>query len=196
MSKMFEPAFLGKVNKKGELISRLEELHILLRDMPQLDAAERPANFSKTAAQLISPRIMGNADKDLKLLACCCVVDMFRISAPDLLFSDEECVSIFEIFVLQLRSLATCEPSTGNGIKVMYILQSLATVNTCVLPVILASSGVAGASEVVLGMFHALISSIHADHDEEGTNICHVSVFTNILISFISALIGRFKCAF
>ena len=167
MSKLFEPAFLGKVSKKGDLISRLNELHVLLRDMPQLEATERPANFSKTAAQLISPRIMGNTDKDIRLLACCCIVDMFRISAPDILFSDEECVSIFEVFVAQLRNLSTCDPFAGNGIKVMYILHSLATVNTCVLPVILASSGVAGAEEVVLGLFHALISSIHAEHDEE-----------------------------
>ena len=167
VTQMFEPAYLGKVTRKSDIISRLNELHVLLREMPQLEAAERPAGFTKTAAQLISQRIMANTDKDMRLLACCCIVDMFRISAPDIPYSDEECVTIFEALVSILRGLATCDPSVGNGTKIVYILQSLATVKTCVLPVILASSGVPGAEDVQLGMFHALVSSVHADHGEE-----------------------------
>ena len=50
----------------------------------------------------------------------------------------------------------------------MYILRSLATVNTCVLPVLLSAQGVEGAEEIVTSMFHAFISSIHFEHDDEG----------------------------
>ena len=165
---MFDPSFLGKVSRKSDVISRLGELHEMLRDMPQLESADRPSGFTKTASQLISKRILGNSDKDMRLLASCCIVDMFRISAPDIPYSDDECVSIFEVLVNQLRGISTCDPSIGSGRKIMYILSSLATVNTCVLPVILAHSGVQGAEDTVLGLFHALISNIHQDHDEEG----------------------------
>jgi sister chromatid cohesion protein PDS5 len=171
-TKIFDPsgAWLGKVSRKGEIISRLSELHEVLRDMPQLEMADRPAGFKKTVSQLISARILGNSDKDMRLLACCCLCDIFRISAPDIPFSDEECVKVFEVLVNQLRGLATFDRKvSGTGTKIMYILRSLATVNTCVLPVILAAQGVEGAEEVVTGMFHAFISGIHSEHEEEGT---------------------------
>ena len=168
--KVFEASFLGKVTRKSEVIGRLEELHLVLKEMPQLDQAERPSGFVKTAAQLMSQRILGNSDKDMRLLACCCIVDMFRVSAPDIPFSDDECVTIFEVLVGQLRGLANVDIYSGSGSKIVYILNSLATVNTCVLPVILAASGVRGAAEVVMSLFQALILSVHSDHDEEGKN--------------------------
>ena len=87
--KAFDSAFLGKVTRKSEVIGRLEELHLVLKDMPQLEQTERPAGFEKTAAQLLSQRILGNSDKDMRLLASCCIVDMFRVSAPDIPFSDD-----------------------------------------------------------------------------------------------------------
>eukprot|EP00605_Chrysophyceae_sp_TOSAG23-4_P000474 GSChrysophyteH1.ASY1.ANO1.533.1 assembled CDS len=166
--KMFDPSWLGKVTRKNDLMSKLSDLHEMLRQMPQLEAEDRPSGFKMTAGKLISARILGNSDKDMKLLACCCIVDIYRISAPDIPYSDEEVVKTFEVLVNQLRGLATCEnTSSGSGSKIMYILRSLATVNTCVLPVLLASSGVAGAEEVLISIFQALISSIHVDHDEE-----------------------------
>ena len=77
-------------------------------------------------------------------------------------------MTIFEALVGQLRGLANVDISSGSGSKIVYILNSLATVNTYVLPVILAASGVRGAAEVVMSMFQALILSVHSDHDEEG----------------------------
>jgi sister chromatid cohesion protein PDS5 len=177
---MFEPSFLGKVNRKSDILSRLSELLEAMKLAPQLEAKERPKGFTKTAAQLMSNRIMGNNDKDMRLLSCCCILEMFRISAPDIPYSDSECIEIFETLVNQLRGLATCDPMSGSGMRIMYILHSLATVNTCVLPVLLAGQGVSGAEEVVTGMFHALISSIHADHDEEVGKLM-MSVMVSIL---------------
>ena len=39
--KAFDSAFLGKVTRKSEVIGRLEELHLVLKDMPQLEQTER-----------------------------------------------------------------------------------------------------------------------------------------------------------
>ena len=166
--KVFESHFLGKVSRKGEIISRLNDLHAILREAPQMEQPERPAGFENTASQLISHRILGNSDKDVRLLACCCIVDMFRVSAPDIPFSDDECVKIFEVLVTQLRSISTCDTTSTTGAKIVYILHSLSSVNTCVLPVILSHNGVSGASEIVMSMFHMLIQSVHQDHEEEG----------------------------
>jgi sister-chromatid-cohesion protein PDS5 len=190
--KMFEASFLSKATRKSEVISRMGELHGVLRDMPQLEPTERPAGFEKTAAQLISQRILGNSDKDVRLLACCCIVDMFRVSAPDIPFSDDECVKIFDAFVAQLRGLSTCDPATATGQKIIYILHSLATVNTCVLPVILSHNGVSGAAEIVISMFQVLIQSVHQDHDEEGEcgfSCCLSSFLLPLFSSFANIII-------
>lgn len=177
--KVFDSKHLGKVTRKSEIISRLNDLHASLREAPQMEQAERPAGFENTAAQLISQRIMGNSDKDVRLLACCCIVDMFRVSAPDIPFSDDECVKIFDVLVAQLRSISTCDISSATGGKVMYILHSLSSVNTCVLPVILSHNGVSGASEIVMSMFQVLIQSVHQDHEEEGEFLLSICLFTN-----------------
>lgn len=168
VAKVFDSRFLGKVTRKSEIVSRLNDLHATLREAPQMEQSERPAGFESTAAQLISQRILGNSDKDVRLLACCCIVDMFRVSAPDIPFSDDECVKIFEVLVTQLRSISTVDIASTTGAKVMYILHSLSSVNTCVLPVILSHNGVSGASEIVMSTFQVLIHSVHQDHQEEG----------------------------
>lgn len=171
-SEVFSATYLTKVSRKGELLQRLGDLHAVLRDLSQ-EPSDRPEGLQRTAAQLISPRIMGNQDKDLRLMSCVCVVDIFRLFAPEAPFTEEEMVTVFEAILTQLRALATVvDVGEGTGAKIMYILTSLATVKTCVVPVLLAQGGVAGAEELVQSMFEALISNVRSEHSEEGVCVC------------------------
>jgi len=168
---MFSAGYLGKEQRKGALLTKLNELHKTLKGLSQ-DPEDRPEGLKRTAAQLISNKVLGNPDKDLRLMASCCIVDVFRLFAPEAPYSDEEMVAVFEVIIAQLRGLSMHDPGASTGNKIMYILTSLATVKTCVVPVILAQSGIAGAEDLVKGMFDAIISSVRPEHGDEGTYCC------------------------
>ena len=95
-------------------------------------------------------------------------MDVLRIFAPEAPFEDEEMIRVFEVLIHQLRGLATNDLGSGTGIKIYFILNSLSSVKSCVVPVILMENGVAGARELVITMFDVLISSIRTEHSEEG----------------------------
>lgn len=80
-------------------------------------------------------------------------------------------VHVFEVLIAQLRGLATYESSSSISKKVLYILQSLATVKSCVVPVILSQTGVRGADDLVNSLFDAIVSSIRIDHSEESKTL-------------------------
>ena len=76
-------------------------------------------------------------------------------------------VLVFELLINQLRGLATHDSSSSLGLRTIYILNSLATVQSCVLPVLLQQRGVANAEELVRLLFDALISSLRPEHTDE-----------------------------
>lgn len=151
--------------KKPELLSRLNELHTKLVSLGQED---RPKGLNEISMHLLNKSILNHVDKDIRLLALCCLCDIFRIYAPDAPFSDAETITVFEKIVTQLRGLSTCLPESASGIKIHYLLHSLSYVKSCVIPVILSQAGVDGAAEVVSSMFEALLSSVHAEHPTNG----------------------------
>jgi hypothetical protein len=164
---VFAPNYLGKVSsRKGEQIDRLKQVHIRLRDLKQ--STESKKALQATASHLVSQRFLGNSDKDVRLLTCCCLVDIFRAWAPESPFNNDEIVSIFEVIIAQLKGFALNDPGSGTGALIMYILTSLATIQSCVVPICLAREGVAGADTLANSMIFALISSIRAEHSDEG----------------------------
>ena len=164
---VYHPDYLGKVARKGDLVSRLNTLHKSLQSLSQ-DLSDRPSGLQATAMQLVSEKMLKHQDKDVRLLAVCCIVDIFRVFAPEAPYGDEEMVTVFDVINNQIRSLSNYEITSATGSKVLYILTSLATVKSCVVPVIMAQGGVPGADDVMAGLFDALISSFRADHGEEG----------------------------
>ncbi len=76
-------------------------------------------------------------------------------------------VGVFEALISQLRGLSTYDAMSGISSKVLYILSSLATVKSCVVPVISAQNGVRGMDDVVVSLMDALFSSIRPDHSDE-----------------------------
>ena len=163
---VFSSTFLKVSSKKGELLSKLNDLHRSLSTLSQ-DVEELPKGLKLTSAQLVSDKILSHADKDVRLMAACCLVDILRVYAPEAPFGDDEMVSVFEVIIAQLRSLSTHDTTSAKGMKIFYILNSLSTVKSCVVPVILAQNGVPGASDLVVSLFDSLLSSIRPDHLED-----------------------------
>ena len=165
-------AFAAKIKNKNELIKHLKDLHEDLHDRSQ-EMSDRPKGLKAVAQQLIQPKILKNSDKDVRLLTACCLVDVLRIYAPEAPFNDAETVGVFDALVSQLRGLSTYDSMSGISAKVLYILSSLSTVKSCVVPVILAQSGVAGADETVISLFDALLSEIRTEHSEDIMGHCY-----------------------
>ena len=157
-----------KTTKKTELMSKLTELHRHLSKLSQDD--EKPSGLSAMANQLVADRILGHADKDVRLMASCCLVDVFRVYAPDPPFGESEQVLVFEVIISQLRSLSTHDVGSGTGMKVFYILNSISISKSCLIPVLLSQSNIPGASDLVTSMFDALVSSIRSEHPDEVMN--------------------------
>lgn len=164
---VYEANFLKRVGRKGDLIVRLNALHTSLNELSQ-DPNDLPKGLKSTAAQLVSTKVLCHSDKDVRLLSACCIVDILRIFAPEAPYCDEEMVRVFEVIISQIRSLSTYDIGSATGSKVVYILDSLSTVKSCVVPVIMAQTGVPGAEDLMTSLFDALISVFRPDHTEEG----------------------------
>ena len=178
---VYDPDYLGKCTRKQDLVSRLNTLHKSLTTLSQ-EFSDRPSGLKSTAAQLVSDKILKHVDKDVRLLAVCCIVDIFRVFAPEAPYGDEEMIRVFEVINAQIRSLSNYEITSATGSKVLYILTSLATVKSCVVPVIMAQSGVQGAEDVMISLFDALISSFRPEHGEEGKS--YPAITTIIILPY------------
>lgn len=168
MAVVFGVNILTKYPKKADLINYLNELHKSLSQLSQ-EIVDRPKGLKQTALQLVSPKLLNHTDKDVRVLCTCCIVDVLRVFAPEAPYSNEDTISAFKAIATQLRGLAIYDSvSTILSSKTFYILNSIATVQSCVVPVILVQSGVFGADDVVLDMFEALLSAVRPEHPEEG----------------------------
>jgi sister-chromatid-cohesion protein PDS5 len=167
---LFNVNIVGLCSRKNDLLQHLNALHKALRVLTQEDSVSlHKVLKSTTAPQLISPKLLSHNDKEVKLLCACCIVDTFRLLAPDNPYNNEDTITAFNLVVNQLRGLATFAPVTEIlGSHVYYILNNIATVQSCVVPVLLAMDGVFGADEVAVSMFSAILSSLRVDHPTQG----------------------------
>lgn len=157
----------NKNAKKSELLEYLESLHEDLSKVEQ-DISHAPKGLHAAAAHLVSPKFMENIDRDIRIIVTCCVVDVLRIYAPEAPYKDEDMIRVFEAISKQISSLQTTNPETPAGKRILYILNNIATVKSCLVPVLLDQKGVPAANEVVESMFSAVISIVNSSSTEEG----------------------------
>eukprot|EP00601_Ochromonadales_sp_CCMP2298_P006844 CAMPEP_0173208958 /NCGR_PEP_ID=MMETSP1141-20130122/22822_1 /TAXON_ID=483371 /ORGANISM="non described non described, Strain CCMP2298" /LENGTH=211 /DNA_ID=CAMNT_0014135501 /DNA_START=122 /DNA_END=753 /DNA_ORIENTATION=+ len=157
---------IAKLTRKIDIIKHLNELHTILSELGQ-EIGDRPKDLKFTAQQLVSPKLLSHSDKDVRLLSVCCIVDVLRVFAPEAPYNNEDTITVFEAITSQLHGLATHESAHIVSSQVYYILNSISTVQSCVVPVILEQSGVKGAEEVVVAMFEAILASVRPEHPEE-----------------------------
>lgn len=165
---LFESDILkSKAPKKNELLEYLENLHRDLSALEQ-DIQYAPKGLHATATQLVQSKYMENSDRDIRILVTCCIVDVLRIYAPEAPYKDEDMIRVFEAIAKQILSLQTTDVSSPAGKRILYILTSISTVKSCLVPVLLDQKGVRSASEVVEEMFSAVTSIVDSSSTEEG----------------------------
>jgi sister-chromatid-cohesion protein PDS5 len=173
---------INPASKKNELVTYLTDLHKNLSQLSQ-NAKDRPKGISITADQLINPKILNHADKDIRLLTSCCIADVLRIFAPDAPFSDEDTMKAFDMMIAQIRGIATVDLQSTAGVKMLYILNSLATVKSCVVPVMMFQRNIEGAEELVISLVDSVMNSLRPEHSEEGGYSFRRNIQTCLLIT-------------
>lgn len=137
----------GKPIAVADLLRRLETLSKELQGYEQDEVMRN--SLLQTAGELASPQLLGHKDKGVKALTACCVVDMFRLCAPDAPYTQQQLkvcllpwrrwdvrlISGQEIFTLIVSTIfpALADPSSAYNRQHLYVLKSLAEVKSIIL---------------------------------------------------------------
>jgi len=165
-SKLFGVNISSQYSKVSELARYLKDLLQELSGLEQ-DSQTVPQGLDSTAKHLLHPKVIECSNKEVRVLAGCCIVELLRIFAPEAPYNDSDMIRVFSFISSLIGGLQTTDSASDIGQSIVYIMTSLATVKSCVLPVILAQNGVDGGDEIVQSMFNAIITSIRPEDSQE-----------------------------
>lgn len=200
-NEIFTTSYLGKATRKVELLSRIKILHETLKNLDEI--GNKKKILISISGQLNSNKLIGNPEKEIRLLSAACILDILRLFAPDVPYSSEELCELFEAITIMIRGFSTYDPNSNLGTYLFYILSSLSTVRSCAILVFLAQQNIPNAIERLKEFLEALISSIRPDHSEAVVghfgNILEVCIFESekfdqeILDTLLSPLLPSSK---
>lgn len=135
----------GKQIQVTELLRRLRALSEELSSMDQEDA-DRETLVPK-AQELASPLLVSHKDRGVKAYAMLCIVDMFRLLAPDAPYKPTQLREIFTLFTSTIIP-ALANPSDPYNQQHNMVLTSLTTVKSIVL-----LTDIPGSDNLILNLF-------------------------------------------
>lgn len=182
----FTPAYLSQAFSTTDLCRRLKNLHESLREMPnQMNSTIDDKNCSNQANYsfiqtsicpvLFEEAYLHHHEKDVRLLIACCFVDLLRISAPEIPFTDDQDLfDAFKLILPLLRGINLCgNQEDSQYLRCLYLLESLAEVKSCLLVVGLRDADEKSRREdkdecsLLLELFQCLFESICEDHSSQ-----------------------------
>ncbi|KAF2456558.1 armadillo-type protein [Lineolata rhizophorae] len=153
----------GRAIPVAELHKRLGALCNELRPAEQ-DEIER-ASLLPVAKELASHQLLSHKDKGVRAWTACCVVEVFRICAPDAPFSASQLKDIFTMIINHVFP-ALADPTNPWNTQHSFVLKSLADVKSIVL-----LCDIPGANNLILHLFEVcfdvLSGGTKADSGEE-----------------------------
>jgi sister-chromatid-cohesion protein PDS5 len=157
--KMLKASYISTTNlSETELINRLTKLADLLSQVEQKEKQkekeENTPNLDEIAAALVQQSILKHKNNEVRLLAACCLADIFRIYAPNPPYDDTQLENIFKLFLAQLKALENIKAVTSK--RLVYLLERLALVKAFVL--------VLENEKLVVKLFQLFFSIIGPDH--------------------------------
>jgi sister chromatid cohesion protein PDS5 len=120
----------GRAIPVAELLRRLQALSNELRALEQEEASRD--SLVPVAKELCSNNLLQHKDRGVRAWTACCLVDMFRLCAPDAPFSGTQLKEIFNLFVSTIFP-TLADPSNPYNSQHLYVLKSLADVKSIVL---------------------------------------------------------------
>ncbi|KAF2162949.1 hypothetical protein M409DRAFT_57988 [Zasmidium cellare ATCC 36951] len=135
----------GKPIPVADLLRRLRTLYEELQTIQQEDA-HRNSTVPK-AQELSSPLLLGHKDSGVKAWTVLCIIEMFRILAPDAPYKPSQLKDIFNLFVSTIIP-ALGSPNDPYNTQHLTALASLVTVKS-----ILLLCDAPGADTLILNLF-------------------------------------------
>ena len=135
----------GKAIPVTELLRRLKALAEELASMEQEDAHRE--SLVPKAQELASPLLISHKDKGVKAYTMLCIVEMFRLLAPDAPYKGGQLKEIFTLFT-SIIVPALANPADPYNQQHTAILNSLTTVKSVVL-----LTDIPGSDNLILNLF-------------------------------------------
>ncbi|KAH6625811.1 armadillo-type protein [Boeremia exigua] len=130
------------------------------------------ASLRPVATELVSPGLLQHKDAGVRAWACCCLVDMLRLFAPDAPFPAKTLKEIFSVIITKLLPLLA-DPSHPYNSQHLYVLRSLAEWKS-----ILLINDLPGADALTTALFTACFDVLagpakHDGPEELSQNVEH-----------------------
>ncbi|KAK4625261.1 Sister chromatid cohesion protein pds5 [Fulvia fulva] len=135
----------GRPIPVADLLRRLQTLYEELKDVDQEDADRK--TISPKAQELASPLLLGHKDGGVKAWTLLCIVEMFRLLAPDAPYKSSQLKDIFNLVVSTFVP-ALANPTDAYNAQHLKIVESLNSIKSIVLLV-----DVPGADQLMLNLF-------------------------------------------
>lgn len=165
----------------SELSRRLKQTWTVLQKMANQHQEDEEVPLDRlrlVCVELMHEKILASEDKIVRSLAACCFVELLRIYAPDMPFkSSEELYDAFQLILEQIRCLATettADPDaakTSCDMHYFHILESLATVKSCLLLIGMDFTIEDGEETLLVQLFKALFETIRREHSAKIENL-------------------------
>ncbi|KAK4541300.1 hypothetical protein LTR36_008058 [Oleoguttula mirabilis] len=136
----------GKPIAVSDLLRRLKTLAEELQSIDQ-GAADRESLVPK-AQELANVQLLGHKDGGVKAWTMLCIVEMFRLLAPDAPYKGGQLKQIFDIFVSTIVP-ALASPTDPYSQQNLAILTSLTTIKSIVL-----LTDIPGSDRLILNLFN------------------------------------------
>lgn len=107
-----------------ELVKRLKACSKFLAETEDLNDG-LATSLASLSAILVEPFIQHHKTKDVRLLAACCIAELFRLFYPDPPYDEDQLKVVFALFVNQLQGLE--KPSALSFRSSFHLLECLAT---------------------------------------------------------------------
>jgi sister-chromatid-cohesion protein PDS5 len=139
----------GRPIPVSELLRRLKQLHEELSSMDQLEMEDQAGRdtVSPKAQELGSAQLLGHKDRGVKAWTLACIVQMFRILAPNAPYKAGQLRDIFSLIASSVIP-ALANPTDSYQQQYAEILSSLATLRSIVL-----ITDVPGSENLILQLF-------------------------------------------
>lgn len=141
-----------------ELVKRLKACLKYLLDCESLsETASDPV--TQVASALVQPFVQRHKSKDVRLLAACCIAEVFRVCFPDPHYNEEELRLVFSLFVSQLQGLE--KPSSPAFKWSFQLLESIASMKSFNLCLSL------DAQDILADLFRMVFSIVNGDQSSK-----------------------------
>ncbi|KAI9691499.1 MAG: hypothetical protein M1822_007570 [Bathelium mastoideum] len=161
---------VGRPIQVAELLARLERLFKELKDYEQ-DYVDKDS-LSSVATDLAHSNLVSHRDKGVRAYTACCLVEIFRLCAPDAPYNEKQLKDIFTLLVVIIIP-ALADPSDPYNTQHAHVLDSLVNVKSIVLLVDINPSA---SNKLILEMFTSCFdvlsgSSKASSGEEIGKNV-------------------------